>query len=88
MELSCDEMVLGRANEEVRHQYAELLLTTAASAPGLTTCLSASAEGLKYRLEQILQPQKKKRGILLVVLVLALLFFASGLVGFASVDAL
>lgn len=88
MELSCDEMVLGRANEEVRHRYAELLLTTAASAPGFTTCLSASAEGLKYRLEQILQPQEKKRGVLFVILILAILFFASGLVGFASIEAI
>lgn len=80
MELSCDELVLTYAGSEVREQYAELILNTAATAEGFTTCLSASAEGMKYRLERILYPEKRKKGIVMIILVTALMLLSGSLV--------
>ena len=56
MELSCDETVLLGCKEEVRLRYANLLLKTAGDQRGFTTCLSASARALRYRLGSVIAP--------------------------------
>lgn len=70
LELSCDELVLTLADEPTRRQYAHLLLDTAGSGKGYTTCLSGSASSLRYRLKHIVQPRKRLSGTILVGLVL------------------
>lgn len=56
LELSCDQEVLEWSSEEDRQEYARLLLTTAGEQAGFTTCLSASASSLRYRLRHVLHP--------------------------------
>ena len=66
LELSCDEAVVyGRTLEE-RKAYASLLLDTKAEAQGFTTCLSASAKSLRYRLKNIVHPKKRIVGAIFV----------------------
>ena len=65
-ELSCDETVLSGAGDAERRRYAELILSTAGDARGFSSCLSASAEGLRYRLRSVVKPAKKIGGILLL----------------------
>jgi len=62
LELSCDEAVLAGADEAKRRLYAELLLKNAGNGRGYTTCLSASAETLRYRLRSIVRPVKRLSG--------------------------
>ena len=83
MELSCDQLVLKDAGQEKQKQYAELILDTAAETRGFTTCLSADARSMAYRLKQILQPVQKWKGTLLVGLVTALLLYSLGWFSFA-----
>lgn len=82
VELSCDETVLLGEDAPVRKQYAELLLTTAGNERGFTTCLSASANSLRYRLKNIMKPSQRSSGAL-VVFVLTLCVFCT--IGFAAV---
>lgn len=77
IELSCDEMVLYNANEEKRRKYAELLLDTACDSRGYTTCLSASAKTLRYRLKNIMYTRKKASGVVFVAGMMALLMVTS-----------
>ena len=65
LELSCDETVVMGIGEEKRRRYAELLLTTAGDTRGFTTCLSASAQTLRYRLRNVIHPAKRSGGALL-----------------------
>ena len=60
LELSCDEIVLKDADDHKRKKYAELLLTTAGGPIGFTTCLSASAQSLRYRMRATLEQKEKK----------------------------
>jgi len=83
MELSCDETVLLDADEGKRREYAELLLRTAGDGRGFTTCLSASASSLRYRLRQIMEQGKRFTGSLLAGCILIALFLPSGLVTLA-----
>ncbi len=83
MELACDEMATERLPEEERKAYAALLLNQAGQAQGFTTCLSASASGLRYRLQRVLHPTKRRSGILLLCLVLALFLSCFTLADFA-----
>lgn len=62
LELSCDEIVLRNADDQKRKKYAELLLTTAGEPIGFTTCLSASAQSLRYRMKATLNEKKKRIG--------------------------
>ena len=62
LELSCDETVLEDASEEERRQYADLLLRTAGDERGFTTCLSASARALRYRLKHVIAPRERALG--------------------------
>lgn len=67
LELSCDEIVTENMGHEERRIYAKLLLNSAASQQGFTTCLSAAAETLRYRLKHIINIRPKATGTLLVM---------------------
>ena len=77
LELSCDEEVLRFENAKTRELYGELLLRTAA-APGFTTCLSASAKSLRYRLQQVIPARRKITGLFAAGLLAFLLLAADG----------
>ena len=83
LELSCDELATGVMQEAERRQYAGLLLNTAGPAKGFTTCLSASASGLKYRLTRVLHPQRLAGGRLAAFLLTVMIVFFFGSVGFS-----
>ena len=80
LELSCDESVLLDADDDTRRQYADLILSTTADERGFTTCLSASASALRYRLKQIIRPKKARSGALIVGLAFFLLCMSCGYV--------
>lgn len=83
-ELSCDESVLLDAQTDERRQYAQLLLKTAGDERGFTTCLSATASALRYRLKNVMKPGKKRTGAVLTGLVFAaLVLLSSGTVALA-----
>lgn len=82
-ELSCDESVLLDEPQPVRRQYAELLLQTAGDERGFTTCLSATAGALRYRLKAVMSPGKKRTGAILIGLTLFALSMCSGYVALA-----
>ena len=77
-ELSCDETVLLDEPQPVRREYAELLLNTAGDERGFTTCLSATASALRYRLKNVMVPGKKRTGAILVGLTFAVLALCTG----------
>lgn len=77
LELSCDELVLTCADEYTRKQYGRLLLDTAGSGRGYTTCLSAAASSLRYRLRNVVKPRQRLPGSILVGLVLFALILGS-----------
>ena len=83
LELSCDEAVVVSLNEGERRRYADLILRTAGDGRGFTTCLSASASALRYRLKNIVRPARKHVGALFVGVVASLLFLTCGQVGLA-----
>ena len=83
IELSCDETVLIEADETTRKQYAFLLLDTAGDERGFTTCLSATANALRYRLQSITKPRKRWSGALIVGAVFFVLCMTSGYVALA-----
>ena len=83
IELSCDETVLIEADETTRKQYALLLLDTAGDERGFTTCLSATANAMRYRLQSITKPRKRWSGALIVGAVFFVLCMTSGYVALA-----
>ncbi len=78
LELSCDETVLLESDDATRRRYADLLLTTAGDARGFTSCLSASAESLRYRLKNVVQPRKRFLGAVITAGILFLLMNTCG----------
>ena len=82
-ELGCDETVLRGANPEQRRDYGRLLLSAVGEARGFTTCLSATARSLGYRLKSLMEPGRRRRGALLSALVMFLLLMGYGLMGTA-----
>ncbi|MGM9606998.1 MAG: M56 family metallopeptidase [Oscillospiraceae bacterium] len=84
LELSCDELVLTYADEYTRKQYGRLLLDTAGSGKGYTTCLSAAASSLRYRLKNIVKPRQRLSGSLLVGFVLFALIMGSNTLALAD----
>ena len=82
LELSCDETVLLGADEVARRRYAELLLSAAGDGRGFTTCLSASASALRYRLRSVLHPAAERRAA--AALVGVLLFALLSTAGWAA----
>lgn len=85
MELCCDEFATKAMREDERKTYASLLLTTAGTVKGFTTCLSASASGLRYRLSRVLHLEQRRVGYLITALLSALFVFFYGAVGFVVV---
>ncbi|MBM6926917.1 M56 family metallopeptidase [Pseudoflavonifractor phocaeensis] len=83
MELSCDEAVLTDADPQTRRAYAGLLLDTAGDARGFTSCLSASASALRYRLKRVVRPARRLAGSLLTGCLLFGLLWAYGSVALA-----
>lgn len=83
LELSCDETVLVSSEEDIRRPYAELILSTAGDSRGFTTCLSASAATMRYRLRNIMKPPKRHSGALTVGLTFFLLCMTCGYVTLA-----
>lgn len=86
LELSCDETVLLTEDEAARQQYARLLLKTAGDQRGFTTCLSASAQALRYRLSRVVQPERRSSGAAVVGLTFFLLCVTYGYVAFSYGD--
>ncbi len=82
MELSCDEAVLRdeAATPARRREYAELVLQTAGDERGFTTCLSASAKSLRYRLHNMVRERKVRNGGLAVGAMLFLFMMTGGYV--------
>lgn len=68
LELACDEIALRKADEKERRQYAQLLLHTAGSSQGFSTCLSAAASSLRYRLKNVVEPGKRRVGAFLLAI--------------------
>jgi len=83
LELSCDETVLLNADKDSRTKYAELILNTARDNCGFTTCLSASAAALRYRLRNIIKQRKRFNGGLIVGIVLFVFMMTSGYIALA-----
>lgn len=83
LELSCDETVLLNCSEATKRQYAELILKTAGDDRGFTTCLSASASTMKYRLNAIIKPPKRHSGALMVGAIFFVLCMSCGYVALA-----
>ncbi len=84
LELSCDEAVLAGADENTRQLYAELLLNTAGSCKGYTTCLSASANSLRYRLKNVVKPQRRYTGVAAISIAMLVLIMSYGTVALAD----
>jgi hypothetical protein len=78
LELSCDERLIWVCGEGARKCYADLILRTAGSDRGFTTCLSSSAKGLKYRLDRIMEPKKRAEGTVILAVLVAFMLFFSG----------
>ena len=83
LELSCDETVLMEEDEKIRIRYANLILDTVGDERGFTTCLSASAEALKYRIENILKPNIRNSGAFILAVVLFVLSMSYGHIALA-----
>ena len=83
LELSCDEAVLRDAAPEARQSYARLLLRTAGDERGFTTCLSASAKSLRYRLRNVIKPCSRRSGAMLVGVTFFVLIMSCGYVTIA-----
>lgn len=84
LELSCDEMVLSDADAAERNQYAQLLLRTAGDARGFSTCLSAAAGSLRYRLKNAVAPRTRRMGVLLLSAAMFLCALGYGAAAVAS----
>ena len=85
LELCCDELATDGAEEDRRREYVHLLLSNAGTAKGFTTCLSASASGLRYRMARVLHPKKRRAGFLAVFLLSVVAFSLCAMVGFKAV---
>lgn len=84
LELSCDEIVLEDMDDEKRRQYADLLLDTAGSSRGFTTCLSAAAETMRYRLKNVVTPRKRWSGTILLSIAMFLCVMSHGVIAVSS----
>lgn len=84
LELSCDEAVLRGADSERRKKYAQLLLSIAGDSRGFSTCLSASAKTLRYRLKATMPGKSKRLGLLLLFLVTVLGCLSGGSLALAT----
>lgn len=79
LELSCDELTLIDSSDEQRKHYANLLLSSAGEERGFSSGLAADAEATKYRLHNVLHPEKKKNGAFLLSVCTVLMLSLPGL---------
>ena len=84
LELCCDEIATEDYDETRRREYSALLLSNAGTSRGFTTCLSASASGLRYRMARILHRKKRLFGILPAGLMAAVIVLFFGVFNFAE----
>ena len=70
LERSCDEIVTEGMSHDERLAYANLLLDAAAPSQGCTTCLSAAAGTLRYRLQSVMEQRRRLVGTLLLMAVM------------------
>ena len=84
LELSCDEIVLEDMDEQKRRQYAELLLDTAGHSRGFTTCLSAAAETMRYRLKNTVTVRKRWPGTLMLSIAMFLCVMSYGTIAVSN----
>lgn len=84
LELSCDEIVLEEMDASMRKQYAELLLDTAGHSRGFTTCLSAAAETMRYRLKNVVTIRKRWPGTILLSIVMFLCVMSYGTIAVSN----
>ncbi len=80
LERSCDEIVTEEMEEGERRAYANLLLDAAAPGRGFTTCLSAAAGTLRYRLKSVMDRRRRSLGTALLMASLFLCVMCFGLV--------
>ncbi len=78
LELSCDEIVLEGMDESLRKEYARLLLDTAGTSRGFTTCLSARAQTMRYRLRHVMRVRQRRVGTLLLSVAMFLCVLSYG----------
>lgn len=84
LELSCDEQVLRDCGEEERQAYAALLLRSAGHARGFTTCLSAAARSMRYRLRNVVRVRPRRRGALLLAVFMFVFTMAFGVLAVST----
>lgn len=83
IELCCDEAVTFGADRDERRRYADLILGSAGDERGFTSCLSAKAVSLRYRLKNVMQPDMKGSGVLAIGIASFLLFMGFGQIALA-----
>lgn len=86
LELSCDEEILLEADENTRNLYAKLILNTVGDSRGFSSCLSAKANALRYRLSTIVQKRERRSGAFLVALITCFICVSRGQISFALSD--
>ena len=84
LERSCDEIVTEDMDEDARKRYAQLLLDAAAPVGGCTTCLSAAARTLRYRLKSVVKPQRRGTGTFLLMAAVFCCVMCYGTVAFTD----
>ena len=78
LELSCDEYVIEDCSKADKELYGNLILSAAGNEAGFTTCLSASAGALKYRLTNIYKPRRRFGGSIIVGVIMVVMLLTSG----------
>ena len=78
LERSCDEIVTENMSESERKNYANLLLDSAGPIGGFTTCLSAAAATLRYRLKSVMNQKNRFIGTVLIMVALFTCVMCSG----------
>ena len=78
LELSCDEYVVEDCSKEEKALYGKLILSTAGNDAGFSSCLSAGAGALKYRLDSIYKPKRKYSGGVIAGVILATMLLTTG----------
>ncbi len=85
MELACDEIVLEGKDAAARNVYAKLILKSAGKVTGFSTCLSDRADGLRYRLKEIVNPRERKRGTWLLLVCCFIFVMSFGVINIVVV---
>lgn len=84
LELSCDEIVIEKMTPEEKTAYAHLLLNSASEQRGFTTCLSASADALRYRLKNVVSSRSRKLGKFVIMLAVFISILCYNIISFAD----